>query len=286
MIARTCVAALGMLVLVASADAQEERLRGRLDGSTHATVSAVIDSARRAGLPVEALVNKALEGASKNAPGPRIASAVLALSRHLLTARGALGAASSAAELIAGADAVQAGARQGDLARLRESRPTASLLVPLGVLTDLVARGVPVETAASVVLALAERGAGDADFLSLRRDVERDIVAGAPPAAAATVRAQGGEPAVIATPGGGAARTGTPPGRSGDAPGKGPAAGGTPPGKTAEPPGKGRPGGPPPGKGPGVTPGKAAEPPGKGPPVGQPPGKGHPPSKGPPSKTP
>lgn len=278
MILRGCVLALSMLAAVASAHAQEERLRGRLDGSTHAAVSAVIDSARRAGLPLEPLVNKALEGASKNAPGPRIASAVLSLSGHLLTARAALGAESSAAELTAGADAVRAGARQAHLARLRESRPGASLLVPLGVLTDLVARGVPVETAASVVLVLAERGAADADFLTLRREVERDIVAGAPPAAAANVRAQGGEPAVIATPRGGA-RTGGPAGRSGDAPGKGPA--GAPPAKVADPPGKG-PGGTPPGK--------VAQPPGKGPSAGQPPGKGpapgSPPSKGPPTRNP
>ncbi len=56
-------------------------------------------------------------------------------------------------------------------------------MVPLAVLADLVASGVPVDSAAAAVLALAGR-ARDADLIEFRRAVERDIALGAPPAAA------------------------------------------------------------------------------------------------------
>ena len=57
----------------------------------------------------------------------------------------------------------------------------------LAVLTDLVARGVPIDTAAKAVLTLAAK-ARDEDLVDFRRAVERDIAIGAPPAAAASVR--------------------------------------------------------------------------------------------------
>ena len=49
-------------------------------------------------------------------------------------------------------------------------------------------------TAQDVVLKLARRGEPDEDFVELRQEVERDISAGVPPAAAASVRASGGRP--------------------------------------------------------------------------------------------
>lgn len=276
MIRRLLLGCAGALLVASSAHAQEERLAGRLDARTHAAVTAQIDSARRAGLPVDPLVNKALEGASKNAPGPRIASAVASLVRQLGLARGVLGANAAPAELTAAAGALQAGARQRDLQLLRDSRGDASLLVPIGVLTDLVARGVSPDTAAAAVLLLALRGATDADFLTLRRDVERDIGAGAPPGAATTVRAQGGTAAPGVEPGRGLGKQGAP-GQAGDNPGRG--KGAAPPSQGGGNPGKGQ-GGLPPGKS-----GDAGG--GKGPPAGQPPGKGDPPpGKGPRGKNP
>jgi hypothetical protein len=61
----------------------------------------------------------------------------------------------------------------------------------LSVLADLVASGVPADSAAAVVLALAPK-ARDADLVEFRRAVERDIALGAPPAAAASVRLNAG----------------------------------------------------------------------------------------------
>lgn len=164
------------------AAAQDPRL-GRLDPMTRATVAALVDSAREAGLPTEALVQRALEGATKGAAGDVIAAAVRRLALDLNHARDALGPGAPAAELVAGAAALRAGASVPALVKLRQARRAPPLIVPLAVLTDLVASGVPVDSAAAAVLVLEAR-INDADLLDFRRAVERDIALGAPPAAA------------------------------------------------------------------------------------------------------
>jgi hypothetical protein len=171
-----------------AAQAGDPRL-SRLDPAVRPAVVALVDSARAAGLPVEPLVQRALEGTSKGATPDRILAAVRRLTRDLGAARTALGAA-TAPEIDAGAAALHAGARPADLAALRARRPRQSLVVPLGVLADLVATGVPPDTAAAAVLALAAT-TPDAEYLVFRRNVERDIALGAPPAAAAAVRSTG-----------------------------------------------------------------------------------------------
>jgi hypothetical protein len=173
-------------LLSPGAAAQDPRLERRLDPGTRAAVNAVIDSARIAGLPVESLVDRALEGAAKHAEPARIVAAVRRLAAELGTARTALGAASSPAELDAAASALRAGVRPTDLALLRHRRPR-SLTVALAALTDLVASGVPADSAAAAVLALAS-SVRDDQIVDFRRVVERDISLGAPPAAAAAIR--------------------------------------------------------------------------------------------------
>lgn len=181
---------LAFLVLAPALAAQDARLESRLDARTRAAVAAVVDSARAAGLPAEPLVDKALEGASKRAPGPRIVSAVRTLAAELGTARSALGSGAAESELVAAAGALHAGTSVAALSRLRAARPREPLTVALAVVTDLAARGVPADSAAAVVLTVARGGARDEDFLALRRSVESAIVAGVPPASAAS-RARG-----------------------------------------------------------------------------------------------
>jgi hypothetical protein len=171
--------------------AQDPRLEGRLDPATHAAVAALVDSARAAGLPTEPIVDKALEGATKRASGERIVAALRTLTSDLRAARIALGPNAPDADVVAGAIAIRAGARPDLLDHLEQARPKSGLAVPLAVLADLVARGVPVDTAASVVLNLAQRGANDADFTNLERGVAQDIGAGASPGVAAAVRSHG-----------------------------------------------------------------------------------------------
>ena len=174
------------LLAARAASAQDPRLEHRLDSTTLAAVGALMDSARSAGLPVEPLVQRALEGTAKHAEPDRIIAAVRRLAGELGVARAALGRESSPAELDAGASALRAGVRPEDLTLLRQRR-TQSLTVALAALTDLVTGGVPPDSAAAAVLALASRARDDqiADF---RRAVERDIALGATPAAAAAVR--------------------------------------------------------------------------------------------------
>jgi hypothetical protein len=129
-------------------------------------------------------VDRALEGASKHAPGDLIVTAVRRLAGQLGRARELLGSSASAAELETGAAALRAGADPGVLARLKRGRARRPLTVPLAVLADLVATGVPSDTAAAVVLALAR--ATDDDLVEFRRRVEHDIALGALPGTAAS----------------------------------------------------------------------------------------------------
>jgi len=184
-------ALLSMLLLTVAAvpaGAQGDARLGRLDAASRAALAALVDSTAAVGLPTEPLIQRALEGASKGASSDRIVAAVRRLAADLATARRTLGRDATAAELEAGAAALYVGARPRDLTTLRERRPGRSLVVPLGVLTDLAARGVPADTATAAVLALAATAA-DEQYLVYRRNVERDIALGAPPAAAASLRA-------------------------------------------------------------------------------------------------
>ena len=181
---------LATLVVVPALRAQapvSAQLAARLDAPTRALVLAIADSARAAGLPADPLFNKALEGASKHADGPRIVGAVRSLSRELATARVALGTASSEAELIAGAAALHAGIAVPTLVRFRPRNRSAA--TSLAVMSDLVARGVSADSAGGIVLALAGEDVPDAMLVAFQHDVERDIALGAPPSAAASVRA-------------------------------------------------------------------------------------------------
>ncbi|HEU4682001.1 MAG TPA: hypothetical protein VFS51_09660, partial [Gemmatimonadales bacterium] len=139
-------------------------LTGRLDPETAAAVRSVIASATIQGVPGEPLAAKALEGQSKGATSDRIVLAVRNLALDLTAARRALGSTASSSEIVAGAGALRAGASSDVLSRLKTARGTHSVLLPLATLTDLVARGVPVNDAAQTVLALADRGAAEADY--------------------------------------------------------------------------------------------------------------------------
>jgi hypothetical protein len=183
-----------VLAVPAVAGAQDPRLAQRLPPDAVAPVTAVVDSARRGGLPTEPLVDRALEGASKRAGAERIVAAVRRLFADLGAARDALGVPSSEAEIVAGASALRAGARPGDLVELRRRRGRQPVTVAAAMLTDLVALGVPPDTATAAVLALADE-ADDATYVAFRRGVERDVALGATPLAALTFQLVTGAPA-------------------------------------------------------------------------------------------
>jgi len=177
--------------LASAAAAQDPRLEEKLDAATRRQGAAVIERARGRGLPVEPLVDKALEGVAKRAPGPRIVSAVARLSERLEAAREALGPNATPAEVRAGAEALAVGVPDSALRELRAAAPGVSLAVPLGVLTQLVSRGVAVDRAAATVLDLLRRGARPSQLIALGEAVQQDIAQGMAPATALDVRLRG-----------------------------------------------------------------------------------------------
>jgi hypothetical protein len=188
-----CIAALAALLTMMLASAagagsdptpEEARLQARLDPDAAHAVIELIRSARAAGLPTQPLVGRAFEGASRGAPSAVIIGAVREQLDATTTARAALGAASDPNELVAGAMALLSGVPADTLVRLRLMRPRQSLVVPLVVLSDLIARHVPVDAASSTVITASRSGARDADLLRLREHVEKALDKGASPALA------------------------------------------------------------------------------------------------------
>lgn len=169
---------LGFLILIAATPsllaAQDRRLTERLDSTTAVAVQQLVDSAAAQRLPTEPLVQKALEGSTLGAEGTRIRQAVGALLGQLGRAREALGTSADEAELTAGAGALRAGLPPGALRRLQSLRSGRPLVVPIAVLTDLVAEGVSPDDATQSVLALARDGRPDDEFLALRRRVQSE----------------------------------------------------------------------------------------------------------------
>lgn len=198
------LAVLALPLHLAAQDAPASRLTGRLDEETQAMVLRTVDSARTRGLPVEPIVDKALEGATKRATGVRIQAAVSSLLHRLEIAREALAPSPGPRDIAAGADALAYGATRDALRTMRAIRPNESIAVPLGVLTQLVASGVPVARATGVVADLLRRGARDEQLIALNDDVRSYVAAGASPEAALDVRTRGLN-AVLAPPGGAAA---------------------------------------------------------------------------------
>src|SRR5687768_3673915 len=186
---RSALAAIGIVALVTTdAYAQDRRLTTRLDSATASQVTRLVDSVRVAGLPTDPLIGVALEGATRRAPAERIVGAVREFAAALGSARQALGDNAQSDEIVSGAGVIVAGVTPTAVGAMRVARPAGSLTVPLVVLADLVARGVPADSAAATVADALRNGARDDELSEFRRRVERDILAGAKPTTAMSIR--------------------------------------------------------------------------------------------------
>lgn len=217
MFARARSAILSLVLLANSISAQEvdPRLVKRLDASTRTAVAAIVDSARIAGLPTEPLIDKALEGAARRAPNHVIVTAVRTFAGQLLQARNALGQTSTQMEILGGAQAIRAGVSAQQLERMRSIRAGSRIAAALTVVSDMVSREVPADTAVRVVSGLLRRAASDEQLLQFRGDIEADILAGKPPVVAAASRGQALEQTLAEMPPNGAGTPGTLPSPSG-----------------------------------------------------------------------
>ena len=189
------IVVLSILTAVAQAQDTTARVReldplARLSEAARYQVELLIDSAKVAGLPTAPLESKALQGIALRADGRRIVAAVRMVFRSLRDARAVLGPSVSPDELNVAAGALRVGITTAELGRLAQTRHGKQLTVPLVVLSDLVTRGVPRDTASQTIFQLWQRGAADDDFLGLWRGVERDIVSGTAPGVALLNRAR------------------------------------------------------------------------------------------------
>ena len=163
----------------------EARLGARLAPDVAHQVAALVNEARAAGLPTDPLIARAFEGASRGADAAGIVSGVRRQAGAQSAARGALGTGSQPDEIVAGASALLAGVPADSLAHLRLARPGGSLVIPLVVLCDLVARGVPADAASVAVVSAARAGATDNVLLRIRERIHTGIENGGAPAGTA-----------------------------------------------------------------------------------------------------
>jgi hypothetical protein len=184
------------VALVAAAfgrvEAQDPRIGNRLDAPTRKALTALVDSAKAQGIPVEPLMEKVYQGLAMGADGPRIVLAVRSLTVEMANAHAALGSVATTDEIKAAASAVHAGVPAVELGKMKkQSGLRRSLTLPFTVLADIVSRGVPVQTAANAIRSLVGAGARDRDISEFQRNVQVDIEKGAQPKAAAETRAKG-----------------------------------------------------------------------------------------------
>ena len=196
--ARSLLAVLLVGSAFRSTEAQDPRLSNRLDAPTRKALSAIVDSARAQGIPVEPLMEKVYQGLAMGADGTRIVVAVRSLTFEMGNAHRVLGAVATTDELKAAASAVHAGVPAVELGKMKkQSGLRRSLTLPFTVLADIVSRGVPVAAATNAIKSLMGAGAKDKDISDFQRNVSVDIEKGAQPAAAAETRAKG---AVVPNP--------------------------------------------------------------------------------------
>jgi hypothetical protein len=188
-------------------------------------IDAVTERARRAGVPAEPLLEKALEGAAKRVPAERVLPVLAAYADRLQAAAALFDGPPDRHRLVAATDALRRGVPEAAVAGVVRSGNGAGP-ASLVVLADLVEAGVPVELARGMVEEAIARGGGPDALLDLPAAVQKHIRSGSNPGDAARAAAA-------------AARTvprGPPPGVGrGNAPGKPP----VPPGQA----GRGRRGG-------------------------------------------
>lgn len=162
-----------------------------LDSATAAAIAPILEQAHARRLPVDLLIAKAREGEVKRMPVGRIEVAVRDLAERMSAVSTALAPGATEQELRAGVDAVRAGVGVETLQEMRRVAPNGSLAVPLGVLTQLVVRGVPVEQASVRIIGMLQGGALPKHFIALDERVRVDVANGRRPDESLDLRMKG-----------------------------------------------------------------------------------------------
>ena len=184
------------------------RLAGRVSPEVAALVVELGTAASARGLPVDPLIQKAIEGGAKGVPSERVATAVRLVVLELDTADAALrqgGLVSDTLVIAAGEFAITAGLRGNDITALaRTGASAAALTVGLRVAGTLSAMGVPPAETIALISIKLRSGEPAGDLLLVPAQVQTEVARGVTPAQAAA----GLERAAAAQ-----ARRGPPPGR-------------------------------------------------------------------------
>ena len=172
------------------------RLAGRVSPEVASAVGGVADSAAARGLPVEPLVEKAIEGGAKGVPAQRVIAAVRALAGRLDQAAASVRAAGLPATdpdvIEAGAFALSTGLTPGEVeGLLRHARAPYVPAAMLRVAGTLAALGVPPDETVQVVDQAIDAGTDASDLLDLPREVEAGMAHGATAGAAAAGMSHG-----------------------------------------------------------------------------------------------
>lgn len=183
--------AIALAAAAASAGAQDARLAVIRDDATRDAVRQFVEAARARGTPTDPLVARALEGVAFKADRKKIEQALAALEKRLRRSRDVLGPHATVEEVTAAADALAADVPEGTIRDMKRIVPQRAITVELGVLTELVARGVAPKRAAAMVRELMARGATGAQLTELNAAVQQDVALGVKPVAALELRSRG-----------------------------------------------------------------------------------------------
>ena len=187
------VFALALVLTAPSLAAQQtiaDRLAGRVSPQLATLVSELGTAAATRGLPVDPLIQKAIEGSAKGVAPDRVATAVWLVASQLDTAAAALRSSGltpfDTVTVAAAGFAINAGLNGRNIAELaRTGGPAADIVVGLRVAGTLAALGVPPSEAVTLVSAELRVGRASTDLLALPGRVQAEIARGNTPAQAA-----------------------------------------------------------------------------------------------------
>ncbi|RMH20443.1 MAG: hypothetical protein D6701_03760 [Gemmatimonadetes bacterium] len=161
-----------------------ERLRRAYPEAAVEQIEQVIAEAARQGLPAEPLYDKALEGAAKRIPPPRVVGALRDYAGRLARARELMGGTPQTSWIVAGADALRRGVAP-DAVRAVGERAGERTPMALVVMGDLVEAGVPADRAVEVLREALQRTRTEEGLLDVPAALRRMVRDGVLPPDAA-----------------------------------------------------------------------------------------------------
>jgi hypothetical protein len=176
-----CIALL--LAIAGTPLGAQQELVGRVPPEIATLVQQLATSAAARGLPIDPLIQKALEGGAKGVPADRVATALHALLAQLDMAAAALQQAGPARPdtdaIAAGAFALNAGLSDRDVTALAiVSRPPYGMAATLRVASTLAAMGVPAAQTVELVTQIIASGGPATDVLGLPAQVMAGVSRG------------------------------------------------------------------------------------------------------------